>query len=110
VLVLDELLAAGELPQPEFLKLDVQGYELEVLRGAAGALRACQAVMAEVNLFRYAPETPLADEVVAFLRGHGFVLYDIVGLLRRPLDDALGQMDLVFVKEDHPLRKSNAWV
>jgi FkbM family methyltransferase len=110
VLVLDELVRSGELPPPDLLKLDVQGYELEVLRGATEALRACQAVMAEVNLFRYAPETPLADEVIRFMREHGFVLYDVAGVLRRPLDDALGQMDLVFVREDHPLRKSRAWV
>jgi FkbM family methyltransferase len=110
VLVLDELVGGGELPAPDFLKLDVQGYELEVLRGANETLRACQAVMAEVNLFRYAPGTPLADEVIAFLRDRGFVLYDVAGVVRRPLDDALGQMDLVFVREDHPLRKSSAWV
>jgi hypothetical protein len=87
----------------------VQGYELEVLRGATETLRACEAVMSEVSLFRYTPDTPLADEVIGFLRDRGFVLYDVAGVLRRPLDDALGQMDLVFVKEDHPLRKSSAW-
>ena len=32
-----------------------------------------------------------------FLSEHGFVLADIVGLRRRPLDDATAQLDLLFV-------------
>jgi len=47
---------------------------------------------------------PLLHEVTAFLHQHGFVAYDICGLMRRPLDMALAQVDMLFVPEQSPLR------
>jgi FkbM family methyltransferase len=106
---LDELLAQAAFGPPQLIKLDVQGYELEVLRGASHALSQCEAVLAEVSMFRFFPGMPLADEVIQFMRERGFVWYDVAGIYRRKHDDALGQMDLLFVREDHPLRASSAW-
>ena len=48
---LDELIASGGSFAATGLKLDVQGYELEVLKGAAKALETCEAVLAEVSFF-----------------------------------------------------------
>jgi FkbM family methyltransferase len=109
ILLLDDLVSSGAVPQPDLIKIDVQGFELEVLRGARQALAGCQGVLVEVNLMRFASEMPTADEVIDFLRQHGFAWYDIAGALRRPLDDALGQMDLIFLRADHPLRSSTRW-
>ena len=39
----------------------------------------------------------------------GYVVYDIIGGINRPLDLALGQKDLVFVKENGVFRKSHGW-
>jgi uncharacterized membrane-anchored protein YjiN (DUF445 family) len=57
-----------------------------------------------VSYFRFDPGTPLVDEVIAFMKERGFQWYDVMGILRRPSDDALAQMDLLFVRADHPLR------
>lgn len=104
--VIDELVGRGELPPPDLIKIDVQGFELDVLRGAERVLAGdCQAVLAEVNFYKSHPNIPTVDEVIAFLRERGFVWYDTCGLLRRPLDDALWQMDLLFVRSDHELRR-----
>lgn len=94
---------------PDLLKLDVQGYELEVLKGATVSLTGLQALVTEVNLLDLHADVPLLDEVVAWLAGQGFVAYDISGLMRRPLDGALWQMDLVFVPADSPLRRDKRW-
>ena len=48
-------------------------------------------------------------DVVSFLGDHGFVLADIVGLRRRPLDDATAQLDLLFVPHDKSLRMDRRW-
>jgi FkbM family methyltransferase len=104
---IDGLVASGEVPSPELIKIDVQGFELDVLRGAEQVLAGqCQAVLAEVNFYKSHPQMPTADEVIAFMRERGFAWYDTAGLLRRPLDDALWQMDLLFVRRDHALRSS----
>jgi FkbM family methyltransferase len=109
MLTIDRLVAERQIPPPDFMKTDVQGYELSVLGGASDALAPCQAVLLEVSFFRFLPGSPLADEVIRFMRDAGFVWYDIVGCLRRPFDDALAQMDLLFVREENPLRASGRW-
>ena len=106
---LDACLEAGLFQQPQLLKLDVQGYELEVLEGGQRVLAGCDAVLAEVSFFLFHPEMPTADEVIAYLRERGFVVYDTMGLLRLPEDDALAQMDFMFVRADHRLRGKRVW-
>jgi hypothetical protein len=101
---LDEVAGRAALEGPYFLKLDVQGYELEVLRGGTKLLRECGAILMEVALLEYNESAPLVSEVVAFMKERGFVLYDICGQSRREVDGALFQADLIFVPIESPLR------
>ena len=39
----------------------------------------------------------------------GFVIYDFLDGLFRPLDGALGQIDVAFVRKDSLLKKDNQW-
>jgi FkbM family methyltransferase len=90
---------------PLLVKLDVQGYELEVLRGGQGVLREAEVILLEASLLKYNEGGPLFDEVVAFMKEAGFVAYDIAGQWRRQTDSVLFQIDMVFVKEDSQLRR-----
>jgi FkbM family methyltransferase len=56
----------------QLLKLDVQGYELNVLRGAAETLRSCAYVYAECSEVALYDGQALRVEVEAFLGKHGF--------------------------------------
>lgn len=94
---------------PNFLKLDVQGYELEVLKGAVNTLPQISAILAEVNLIDIHKGAPLLDELVLFMRDKGVVTYDICGFTRRPLDQALWQADFVFVPRESALRTDKRW-
>jgi FkbM family methyltransferase len=94
---------------PDLLKIDVQGYELEVLKGARDALGGIAAVLAELNLIDVHRDVPLVADLVGWLRERGFVAFDICGLGRRPLDNALWQADMIFVPFDSPLRANKHW-
>lgn len=94
---------------PDFLKLDVQGYELEVLKGAEQTLKGVRMILAEVNLIDIHKGVPLLSELVAWLNERGFVAFDVCGLARRPLDDALWQIDMIFVRSADPLRADKRW-
>jgi FkbM family methyltransferase len=91
------------------LKIDVQGYELEVLRGAEGALSRFELILCELNLLDIHKGVPLLGEVVRWLDAHEFVAYDICGLTRRPLDCALWQADFIFVPKTSSLRADKRW-
>jgi FkbM family methyltransferase len=107
---LDDLVAA-EVNSPMLLKLDVQGYELEVLRGARKILAEAEVVVIECSLIQYNDGAPLFAEVVSFMSERGFLVYDFCGHMRRESDGALFQIDVIFARENSTLRKGfNPWI
>jgi FkbM family methyltransferase len=98
---LDSLLT--DLTGPALLKIDAQGYELEILKGASRVLPAVEAVLLEVSTIEINEGAPLLHDVVPFMKAAGFVVYDILEIHRRPLDKALNQVDMIFVREQSPL-------
>lgn len=78
---------------PVLLKIDVQGYELEVLRGAGAALHIADAVLVETNhqeLYLGA-STPL--QLASHLAGYGFEWVATLDVLRDPESGELLQTD-----------------
>jgi FkbM family methyltransferase len=70
----DAALSAWNLPAPDLIKLDVEGFELEVLKGLSGVLaRSKPSVIFEHSMYRFR-ERGIAsnDVVVAHLRGCGY--------------------------------------
>lgn len=110
VVTIDELLARGELAPPELVKVDVQGYELEALRGASRLFGAAEAFIIETSFFAYGPAWPLFHEVVAFMAARGYVAYAFGELTPRLLDGALGQADVCFAREPGVLRRRHGWL
>ena len=106
----DEIVAS-DYPDggPDLLKLDVQGYELEILKGAEGTLSQIRVILMELNLLDIHRGVPLLAEVVVWLDCRGWAAYDICGLTRRPLDQALWQADFIFVPQTSPLRADKRW-
>jgi FkbM family methyltransferase len=100
---LDNVVQGAALQPPLLLKLDVQGFELEVLRGGRRTLGLAEVVITEVSLLPYNAGAPLFAEVVAFMSEEGFVVFDFCGQLRREIDGVLFQTDVVFVRRDSPL-------
>lgn len=62
------------------LKIDVQGGELDVLRGALTTLSSTIVVFVEVEFFPIYSGQPLFPEIHSFLESHGFELLDLVDL------------------------------
>lgn len=109
VTTIDLEVAATPVPGPFLIKADVQGAELIVLDGAATSLERTEAVLLETTLFNTFDGGPILQEVVAYMAAHGFCIYDLTEQLYRPLDGALIQVDVLFVKRTSALRKHNAY-
>lgn len=101
---LDAVAEKHGLLGPILLKADVQGYELEVLRGAVATLPKVEAILLETSLLPYNVGAPLFAEVVAFLAERHFLLYDVCSMHRRAEDAAAFQVDTIFVRGDNALR------
>jgi FkbM family methyltransferase len=101
--------AAEELPGPIVMKLDVQGAEIEALRGATATLGRNELAVLEVSTIDLVPGQPVMHEVVCFMADCGFAVYDIFGGHLRPLDGALAALDLAFVPIDSALRSDRRY-
>ena len=71
---LDRAVTNLGLESPILLKVDVQGTELEVLRGSEALLEQIDTVLVEVSFVELFQGQAMADEVLEFLRSRSFRL------------------------------------
>jgi FkbM family methyltransferase len=109
VVTIDEVCAEKRLAGPYLIKVDVQGAELQVLAGAQRTLQETEAVVLEITLFGTVIGGPQLYDVVLKMKEYGFAVYDIYGLNYRPFDNALVQIDMVFVREQGRFRESHVF-
>jgi FkbM family methyltransferase len=87
--------------RPALLKLDVQGYEAAVLRGATRTLAKIDEILCECSFVELYEGQPLAAEVVALLHAAGFTLVQVgtpaYGTSGQPL-----QADFLFRRVGNP--------
>jgi len=90
-----DLLLSQELGRAALLKIDVQGGELEVLRGAAGLLSRVEAAFVECSFVEFYAGQALADEVIGAFLLHGLRLDGVYSVVRDGSGRCL-QADLLF--------------
>ncbi len=109
-ITLDELFLEMNMGGPVLLKADVQGAEMQVLRGADQSLHAIDMILLEVLLFDiYQGKNSQIDDMIHFLKLKGFAVWDIFGMGYRMLDHALCQVDISFVRDDGLFRKMHQY-
>ena len=81
IITLDEFFAARPTLRQAFIKLDVQGYELEVMKGCQASHHRIRAALVEVSFEDLYENGASAEEVVAYFIGQGFLFTGFV----RPL-------------------------
>ena len=79
-----------------FLKLDVQGYELEVLEGGRATLADVDVIEIELSFAQLYEGQPLFDECLQAVRSSGFVLVDLEPVLNHPITHELLQVNGLF--------------
>lgn len=106
---LDNLIGRQNLKDLLLLKIDVDGQDLEVLKGATNLLTKVKVLQVEASLFNM-------TEIITYLDTNGFKIIDIVDFCY--YDHALTQVDIIFgCKEfiknltmfDAPLHRTTKW-
>lgn len=101
---IDTLIQENKIHIPDLVKIDVQGYELEVLKGAESLFGKTELFILETSLHNKHPSFPLFADVVAFMNERDYVVFDFPGFLRQK-DSSLIECDVCFVKRKSFLRK-----
>ena len=78
----------------DFIKLDVQGSELDIIKGGVNTIKNTTFVLAEVSLVQYNEGAPLIDKVVDEMLGLGFYIADIIEY--HQVNGIIFQLDLLF--------------
>jgi hypothetical protein len=77
---LDQCVRDYALGEIDFIKIDVQGAELEIFRGGIDVLRNLLFIICEVEFVPIYQGQPLFADVDASLRKHGFMLHKLLGM------------------------------
>ena len=97
------------LSGPFLIKLDTHGFEVPILEGASTTLVRTEALLIEAYNFPIHPDALMFADLCHWLGDRGFRPFDLVDVMRRPVDRALWQFDMVFLRAESPEFGSNRY-
>jgi FkbM family methyltransferase len=106
---LTSIFERNKYPLPDFVKIDIQGHEIEAMKGGEQIIRNAEFVLLECTVLDLGNNPPMINEVFNYMDALNFQLYDISQFMRRPSDKALFQIDALFIKKDSQFISSRIW-
>jgi len=95
---LDRIIEDEPLPRPALLKIDTEGYEMEVLRGAAETLARMDYVLAEVSVMKRFEQSYEFLDLCNYMAEHGFGI-DYLLTANRNNQDVIPFVDILFKRQ-----------
>jgi FkbM family methyltransferase len=90
----------------DLIKLDVQGAELDILRGGKNIVQHAKGIMMEVSVVEYNENAPLEEEVLKFMDTIGFTPVETVDVHMHPETHEYIQKDVFFLRKDFEIMGS----
>jgi FkbM family methyltransferase len=92
---LGDLAIEENLPQPDLIKLDTQGSELDILNGGLSLLKNTSLIYLECPILAYNIGAPSFDIYISHLKKIGFIPYQLCEV--HHLNNVLVQVDILFI-------------
>lgn len=86
----------------DLIKIDVQGAELNVLRGGVETVKTAKAIIMEVAVSEYNEFAPLETDILNFMKDLGFTPKEIIGIHMNPETHEYIQKDVLFLRNNLP--------
>jgi FkbM family methyltransferase len=96
---LDDVAKGLTLVDDVLVKIDVQGAELHVLRGADKTIARSSVLILETSFRPLYRGQPLFDAIYNHVRAKGYIFVGCESLIRDPRDGSILQCDAVFVRQ-----------
>jgi FkbM family methyltransferase len=84
----------------DLIKIDVQGSELDIIKGGLPIIKNSKAVILEVSLVEYNENSPTKEMVYGFMNDLGFKDVEILEHINHPLTYELIQQDVLFINKN----------
>ena len=98
VVTLNNLLSSSELPIPDIIKIDAEGLDIEVLKGASNYFGKTEIFMVEAGVVNKAFDNSFL-KLINFMDTNGYRLFEITDLNRPFEPQVLWLVEVVFVKK-----------
>ena len=95
---LDQFIQDHGLPLPDLMKIDTQGAELDILRGAQIVLSNLKILILELPISRLNLKAPKISEILTFLDQLKFVPVGVTEVHK--INSTLVQLDMAFLSHD----------
>lgn len=105
VVTLNEFLPGLHLPVPEIIKIDAEGLDLEVLKGADHFFGITEIFMVEAGVMNKGFGNSVL-KLMDFMDQQGYRLYDLTDLNRPLKINVLWLVEMVFIKKDGMIDKA----
>lgn len=104
VVTLDDLISTYNLPVPDMVKIDAEGFDLKVMKGASTLIGKTEVFLLEAGAV--CPLENSMGRVISTMESLGYQLMDITELNRSPKHGVLWLTELVFVRRSSRLLAS----
>ncbi len=96
---LDAVFSQTTFSHPLLIKLDVQGFESEVIKGGSAILAQADIIISELSFYELYTNQPLFNTIYKQLQALGFMYVGSIEQLHSPLNNKVLQADGVFIKQ-----------
>jgi FkbM family methyltransferase len=104
VITLDQFCTSENIERVDFAKLDLEGYEVQALRGAGQMLASNPdaVLITEVSRKHLARYGHTPNEIQALIEGHGFRGFLLFGTELAPYDFSWNSADVIWMRQEQP--------